>query len=232
MTIRINAGVPHFYSTDLLFKELKLLNFIQINKYLIGRLMFRIYNHELQNLFGDFFTINRELHGHNTRQAYHIPLFKTNLGKSCLWYYSAMIWNKIMNLKIPTTTNEFQWIPEIWKPISPLDYYNKTPNIYIYIYNMFRINIYIYSFLISAFAMECANASVLCLICTWWFMWISNDKRVTWRNYTNIHDTIIRCHKVFARYSLMLIIFARKMYVLLLLFFCCFFLFQSMHPLF
>ena len=83
--IRIIAGVPRFHSTDWLFTELKLLKFIHINKYLIGRLMFRIYNHELQNLFGDFFTVNRELHGHSTRQAlhYHIPLFKTNLGKSC-----------------------------------------------------------------------------------------------------------------------------------------------------
>ena len=58
--IRIIAGVPRFYSTDLLFKELKLLRFININKYLIGRLMFRIYSNELQNLFGDFFTVNRE----------------------------------------------------------------------------------------------------------------------------------------------------------------------------
>ena len=59
--IRIIAGVPRFHSTDLLFTELKLLKFIHINKYLIGRLMFRIYNHELQDLFGDFFTVNREL---------------------------------------------------------------------------------------------------------------------------------------------------------------------------
>ena len=125
--------------------------------------------------------------------------------------------------------------PELWKLISPLDYCNKTPDIYIYICNMCMcIYIYIYSFLVhvSASAMECANASVFCLICTLWFMWISNDKRVTWLNYTNIHDTIIRCHKVFARYSVMLIIFARKTYVLLLLLFfsfffsfccCCFF---------
>ena len=105
----------------------------------------------------------------------------------------------------------------------------------VYICNMcVCVYIYLYSFLVhvSAFAMECANASVFCLICTLWFMCISNDKRVTWLNYTNIHDTIIRCHKVFARYSVMLIIFARKTYVLLLLLFfflffsfccCCFF---------
>ena len=114
--------------------------------------------------------------------------------------------------------------PELWKLISPLDYCNKTPDIYIC--NMCMcIYIYLYSFLVhvSAFTMECANASVFCLICTLWFMWISNDKRVTWLNYTNIHDTIIRCHKVFARYSVMLIIFARKTYVLLLLLFFSFF---------
>ena len=71
--------------------------------------MFRIYNHELQDLFGDLFRVNRELHGHDTRQAlrYHIPLFKTNLGKSCLRYYGAMIRNKIMSLKITTITIEF-----------------------------------------------------------------------------------------------------------------------------
>ena len=40
------------------------------------------------DLFGDFFTVNRELHDHNTRQAlhYHIPSFKANLGKTCLRY--------------------------------------------------------------------------------------------------------------------------------------------------
>ena len=69
--------------------------------------MFRIYNHELQNLFGDFFTVNRELHGHNTRQAlhYHIPLFKTNLGKSFMRYYGAMIWNNVSE-----NSNYYQWI--------------------------------------------------------------------------------------------------------------------------
>ena len=100
-------------------------------------------------------------------------------------------------------------------------------SLFIYIY----INIFIRGI---CFCNGCANASVFCLICTLWFMWISNDKRVTWLNYTNNHDTIIRC--VFARYSLMLIIFARKLYVLLLLLlllllFMFFFLFQSMHPL-
>ena len=120
------------------------------------------------------------------------------------------------------------YFPELWKLISPLDYCNKTADIYIYICNMcVCVYIYLYSFLVHvfAFAMECANASVFCLICTLWFMCISNDKRVTWLNYTNIHDTIIRCHKVFARYSVMLIIFARKTYVLLLLLFFFFFFF-------
>ena len=77
------------------------------------------------------------------------------------------------------------------------------------------IYIYIYSFLVSAFAMECACASVFCLVCTLWFIWVSNNKRVTWLNYTNIHDTIIRCHKVYRSYCLMLLIFARKSVLLL-----------------
>ena len=214
--IRIIAGVPRFHSTDLLFKELKLLKFIHINKYLIGRLMFRICNHELQNLFGDLFTVNRQLHGHDTRQAlhYHIPLFKTNLVKSCLRYYGAMIRNKIMSLKIPTITNEFLVSRTLKANIIHGLLWQNTRYIHIHIwYVRIYIYIYIYSFLVSAFAMECANASVFCLVSTWWFTWISNAKRVTWLNYTNIHDTIIRCHKVYARYSLMLILFARKTYV-------------------
>ena len=106
--IRIIAGVPRFHPTDLLFSEMKLLKFMFINKYLIGRLMFRRHNHELQNIFSDFFTINKELHTHDTRQAlhYHIPSPRTNLGKSCLRHHGAVIWNKIIALKIPTKTSE------------------------------------------------------------------------------------------------------------------------------
>ena len=48
--IRIIAGVPRFHPTDLLFSEMKLLKFMFISKYLIGRLIFRIHNHELQNI--------------------------------------------------------------------------------------------------------------------------------------------------------------------------------------
>ena len=107
--IRIIAGVPRFHPTDPLFSEMKLLKFMYINKYLVGRLMFRIHNHELENIFSDFFTVNNELHTHDTRQAlhYHIPSPKTNLGKSCLRYHGAVIWNKIIAMKISTKTSDF-----------------------------------------------------------------------------------------------------------------------------
>ena len=108
--IRIIAGVPRFHQTDPLFSEVKLLKFMDINKYLIGRLMFQIHNHELQNIFIDFFTVNNELHTHDTRQAlhYHVPSPKTNLAKSCLRYHGAVIWNKIIAQKIPTKTIQFK----------------------------------------------------------------------------------------------------------------------------
>ena len=107
--IRIIAGVPRFHLTDPLFSETKLLKFMYINQYFVGHLIFRMHNHELQNIFSDFFTVNNELHTHTTRQAlhYHIPSPKTNLGKSCLRYHGAVAWNKILARKIPTKTSEF-----------------------------------------------------------------------------------------------------------------------------
>ena len=80
--IRIIAGVPRFHLTDPLLSEMKLLKFMYINKYFVGHLIFRMYNHELQDIFSDFLTVNNELHTHDTRQALHnhIPSPKTNLG--------------------------------------------------------------------------------------------------------------------------------------------------------
>ena len=62
--------------------------------------MFRVHNHELQNILSDF-SVNNELH--TQALHYHIPSPKTNLGK----YHGAVIWNKIIALKIPTKTSEY-----------------------------------------------------------------------------------------------------------------------------
>ena len=76
---------------------------------------------------------------------------KTNLGKYCLRYHGAIIWNKIIALKIPTKTSEFVfsrnlksniilgllWISvtwlnvcyvcKLWSPLPYLSYSNRLP---------------------------------------------------------------------------------------------------------
>ena len=106
--IRIIVGVHPRTHTEPLFQKLKLLKCEDINKYLIGRLMFRIQNNELP-IFQNFFTRNRDVQFHDTRQKdyFHIPPFKTKLGKSSLRYNGASIWNVILKVGIDTKSSEF-----------------------------------------------------------------------------------------------------------------------------
>ena len=108
--IRIIVGVHPRTYTEPLFQKLKLLKCEDINKHLIGRLMFRIQNNELP-IFQNFFKRNRDVHFHDTRQKdyFHIPPFKTKLGKASLRYNGASIWNVILKVGIDTKSSEFQF---------------------------------------------------------------------------------------------------------------------------
>ena len=108
--IRIIVGVHPRTHTEPLFQKIKLLKCEDINRYLIGRLMFRIQNNELP-IFQNFFKRNRDIHSHDTRQKdyFHIPPFKTKLGKANLRYNGASIWNVILKVGIDTKSSEFQF---------------------------------------------------------------------------------------------------------------------------
>ena len=82
--------------------------YIGLTLYLVGRLMYRVYNNDYP-LFQAMFVLNKNVHNHNTRQTdhYHIPSFKTRLGKTGLHYNGATIWNKTLKLGIPIETQEF-----------------------------------------------------------------------------------------------------------------------------
>ena len=105
--VRIIAGITPRSPTDFVFKELKLLKCSDINKYLVGRLMYRVYNIDYP-LFQAMFVMNKNVHNHNTRQSdhYHVPLFKTRLGKSGLRYNGATVWNKILQQGLANETHE------------------------------------------------------------------------------------------------------------------------------
>ena len=64
---RIIPGVKPRTFTGPLFDRLKCLSCTNINKYLIGRRMFKIHNDEA-HMFRTFFTKNDEIHTHDTRQ--------------------------------------------------------------------------------------------------------------------------------------------------------------------
>ena len=55
----------------------------------------------------NMFVCNRDVHMHNTRavNSIHIPLVRTNLGKTGIRYFGSIIWNKILNVNIPLTSD-------------------------------------------------------------------------------------------------------------------------------
>ena len=106
--VRIIAGVKPRTHTALLFTKYKLLTCDDLNFYLVGRLMFRIYSGEIDSL-RSLFETNEEIHHYETRQKshYHIPSCKTNLGKRNFKYNGAVIWNDILKAGINPSDNEF-----------------------------------------------------------------------------------------------------------------------------
>ena len=103
------ADIREIASTsEPLFTTLKFLNCKNIFKYLIGRLMYRIYHGELHVLHG-LFTKNSNIHVHDTRQKchYHLLLCRTNLGKCGLRYVGASVWNNILSVNINPNVSEF-----------------------------------------------------------------------------------------------------------------------------
>ena len=108
--VRIISGVKPRSHSDHLFKELNLLKFQDINTYLIGKLMFKVYNDDLV-IFETWFEKNNSFHDYNTRQKdqYHIPSFKTKFGQSSLRFSGATIWNSIHKLGITKETSEFSF---------------------------------------------------------------------------------------------------------------------------
>ena len=105
--IRIISGVHPRTHTDPLFTELKLIKCDEINKYLVGRLMYRIYNEDI-TLFDSMFMKNEQVHNYDTRQRdhYHVPGFKSRLGKINLRYNGVIVWNSILSSGIPVDVSQ------------------------------------------------------------------------------------------------------------------------------
>ena len=85
-------------SAQPLYEQLGILKLLDINKYLIGRFMFRYCNGQIPRLFDSFSSKNKDFHKHNTRISnhYYIPSVKSDLSKTGIKYRGTVIWNAIL----------------------------------------------------------------------------------------------------------------------------------------
>ena len=107
--IRIIVGVKSRTHTEPLFKALNILNVFDINKFLIDRLMFHVYNENALEAFKMMFTQNKSIHIHDTRQSahYNLPLVHKDVtNRFSIHYWGVVIWNEIMKCGIKTHESE------------------------------------------------------------------------------------------------------------------------------
>ena len=92
----ITFSHPQSHSLPL-FNSLDIMPFPKINVYLTGIFMHKHKTNKLPIIFHNFFTINAEIHAHNTRQKhkYHINTVKCNRSKFSIKYHGPSVWNNI-----------------------------------------------------------------------------------------------------------------------------------------
>ena len=93
--IRIISGSKRLSHTDPLFRELGLLKLKDVNKFVIGKFMFRWYHDEVPSIFHDYFDFVKNVHNHDTRQKDHlyIPIVRSERDKSKIkiWLLSLLL---------------------------------------------------------------------------------------------------------------------------------------------
>ena len=106
--IRIICNVNRRAPTDSLFRDLKIIPFLDVNIYMISRFMFRYVNGRVPSLFCGYITSNTSIHKYETRQArhFHLPQVRSDLGKNNIRYRGAQIWNYLLDLGINSETSE------------------------------------------------------------------------------------------------------------------------------
>ena len=98
--IRIMHGVRPITLTKPLFEHANISDVFQINKYLIRKFMYNVYNSNTIDIFYAVFICNSSINSHDTRHSahYHIPLVKRGISKTCLSYRGAVMWNDIFQM--------------------------------------------------------------------------------------------------------------------------------------
>jgi hypothetical protein len=106
--IRIICGVRPRTHTNELFKNLNILKLEDINKYLIGKFMFKWVHRALPSIFDEYFTFNHDIHMYDTRQTdeLHLPTVKLNSGKQSIKFRGPSVWNIIRKSGIAVNVAE------------------------------------------------------------------------------------------------------------------------------
>ena len=109
--LRIITGSKPRCLVDPLYKNLGILNLSEINVYLTGMFMYKIYNQDVPHVFDDFFMYNYEVHDHDTRSSnyFHVPHIKSNLSAFGIKYHGVIIWNKILKAKLKPDCSELSF---------------------------------------------------------------------------------------------------------------------------
>ena len=97
--------------TALIFKQMGILNVLDINKFQVCMFMFKAVNKQLPGIFDSMFTSNKMIHNYNTRQSQnlHMPKCRTNFSKFCMSYRGPEIFNSLPNeLKNIQILNKFK----------------------------------------------------------------------------------------------------------------------------
>ena len=86
--LRIMCGKRKMDSTEHIFSDLKILKFIDINLYFMGRFMHKFLSGDIPRVFNEFFHCNNAVHNYFTRQSeyLHVPLEKSTLFQFCIRY--------------------------------------------------------------------------------------------------------------------------------------------------
>ena len=100
--VRIITNVKAKAHTAPLFAQLNFVKVADINKYLVGKFMYRYHHGKVPDIFNDMFVYNYDVHLYRTRTAnsMHVPRVRSNLGKSGIQYNGTIIWNKILDQNI------------------------------------------------------------------------------------------------------------------------------------
>ena len=116
--VRILTYAKCYDHTDPIYEKLNIMKFVDINKFVLSRFMFKWYHCEIPNLFNCLFRQVNEVHERVTRQSNQLypQTIKTNLGKTKLSYQGPFIWNKILN-NINPNTSEYLFVKSVRKCI-------------------------------------------------------------------------------------------------------------------